>query len=222
MSGKNGAGAIRVLVVASSSIRRAGLEALVKTNALLKLAGSTPSLTAVPLQAHELQPDIILADLDRADPQFVSMISTLTESAGNIGAVALVDNPNPGWTARSLRAGVKAVLPRDAPAQQILSAIQMVYSGLVVLDSGTTVELAQRVQPRSADSPREAFDALTAREIEVLRMLAEGLGNREIALSLGISEHTVKFHISSILDKLGASTRTEAVTLGVRMGLILL
>ena len=222
MSGKNGAGAIRVLVVASSSIRRAGLEALVKTSAPLKLAGSTPSLTGVPLQARELQPDIILADLDRADPQFVSMISTLTESADNIGAVALVDNPNPGWTARSLRAGVKAVLPRDAPAQQILSAIQMVYSGLVVLDSGTTVELAQRVQPRSADSPREAFDALTAREIEVLRMLAEGLGNREIALSLGISEHTVKFHISSILDKLGASTRTEAVTLGVRMGLILL
>jgi len=222
MSRKNGAGVIRVLVVASSSVRRAGLEALVKTSASLKLAGSTPSLAVVLPQAREFQPDIILADLDRAHPQFVTTISALTESAGNIGAVVLVDNPNPGWTARSLRAGVKAVLPRDAPALQILSAVQMVYSGLVVLDSGTTIELAQRVQPASADSPREAFDTLTAREIEVLRMLAEGLGNREMAVSLGISEHTVKFHISSIFDKLGASTRTEAVTLGVRMGLILI
>ena len=222
MSRKNGAGVIRVLVVASSSVRRAGLEALVKTSAPLKLAGSTPSLAVVPAQAREFQPDIILADLDRTDPQFVTTISALTESARNIGAVALVDNPNPGWTARSLRAGVKAILPRDAPAQQILSAVQMICGGLVVLDSGTTIELAQRVQPGSEDFPREVFDTLTAREIEVLRMLAEGLGNREMAVSLEISEHTVKFHISSILDKLGASTRTEAVTLGVRMGLILL
>jgi DNA-binding NarL/FixJ family response regulator len=66
------------------------------------------------------------------------------------------------------------------------------------------------------------LDDLTPREIEVLRMLAEGLGNREMASRLGISDHTVKFHISSILDKLGASTRTEAVTMGIRMGIILL
>src|SRR5919197_63600 len=219
MSRENGAGVIRVLVFASSSVRRAGLEALVKSSPQLKLAGSTPSLAVVPLQARELQPDIILADLDRADPQFVTTISSLTESAGNIGAVTLVDNPNAGWTAGSLRAGVKAILPRDAPTQQLLSAVQMVYSGLVVIDSHTTMELARRVQPASSDSPPEAFDVLTAREIEVLRMLAEGLGNREIAVNLGISEHTVKFHITSILDKLGASTRTEAVTLGMRMGL---
>src|SRR2546430_6977763 len=96
MSRKNGAGVIRVLVVASSSVRRAGLEALVKTSAPLKLAGSTPSLAVVLPQAREFQPDIILADLDRAHPQFVTTISALTESAGNIGAVVLVDNPNPG------------------------------------------------------------------------------------------------------------------------------
>jgi NarL family two-component system response regulator YdfI len=222
MSKKNGAGVIRVLVVASSSVRRAGLETLVRTNPSLKLAGSTPSLTVVPVQARELQPDIILADLDRADPQFVTTISALTESAGTVGTVALIDNPNPGWTARALRAGIKVVLPRDAPMQQILSAIQMAYGGLVVMDVETTIELARRVQSGIADPTGEAFDDLTPREIEVLRMLAEGLGNREMAMSFGISEHTVKFHVSSILDKLGASTRTEAVTLGIRMGLILL
>jgi DNA-binding NarL/FixJ family response regulator len=69
---------------------------------------------------------------------------------------------------------------------------------------------------------QEAVEELTPREIEVLRMMAEGLANKEIATRLGISDHTVKFHISSILAKIGASTRTEAVTLGIRMGLILL
>ena len=67
-----------------------------------------------------------------------------------------------------------------------------------------------------------AFDELPAREIEILRMLAQGLGNKQIAAQLGISEHTVKFHISSILGKLGAASRTEAVTSGIRMGLILI
>ncbi len=68
----------------------------------------------------------------------------------------------------------------------------------------------------------EVVEELTPREIEVLRMMAEGLGNKEIAVRLGISDHTVKFHISSILAKVGASSRTEAVTIGIRMGLVLL
>jgi DNA-binding NarL/FixJ family response regulator len=76
------------------------------------------------------------------------------------------------------------------------------------------------VRPNQYDF--DEVEELTAREIEVLRMLAEGFANKEIASRLGISDHTVKFHISSILAKLGASTRTEAVTLGVRKGLILL
>ena len=83
-------------------------------------------------------------------------------------------------------------------------------------------DLARHVHVEHPDSAPEAFDELTAREIEILRMLADGLGNKQIASQLGISEHTVKFHISSILDKLGASSRTEAVTSGIRMGLILL
>jgi DNA-binding NarL/FixJ family response regulator len=92
---------------------------------------------------------------------------------------------------------------------------------MVLLDADTTLALAARIPlPAPEDSP--SLDELTPRELEVLRMLAEGVGNREMASRLRISDHTVKFHISSILDKLGASTRTEAVTLGIRAGLILL
>ncbi len=103
---------------------------------------------------------------------------------------------------------------------EILPAIQAAYAGLVLLDPEVTQNLAARVRPMNGFTA--APEDLTPREIEVLRMLAEGLGNREMASRLGISDHTVKFHVSSILEKLGAATRTEAVTLGIRMGLILL
>jgi DNA-binding NarL/FixJ family response regulator len=103
---------------------------------------------------------------------------------------------------------------------EILPAIQAAYAGLVLLDPEVTQNLVARVQPRNGLTA--APEDLTPREIEVLRKLAEGFGNREMASRLGISDHTVKFHVSSILEKLGAATRTEAVTLGIRMGLILL
>ncbi len=99
--------------------------------------------------------------------------------------------------------------------------IQAAHVGLVLLDPDVTQNLASRI-PAPTARPIAALDELTPREIEVLRMLAEGLGNREMAVRLGISDHTVKFHISSILDKFGAATRTEAVTMGIRMGIILL
>ena len=83
-------------------------------------------------------------------------------------------------------------------------------------------ELGTLRRPTNSEPGAEAFEELTGREIEVLRLLAEGLGNKEVASRLGISDHTVKFHISSILAKLGAGRRTEAVTIGIRMGLILL
>jgi len=218
MSTKNGSGTIRVLVVAASAVRRAGLEALVKSAPRLKLVGSTPLASGVSAQARALQPDVIVADLDRPDPQFITTISAGTGMA----VVTLIDASNPSWAAHALRAGIKAILPRDAPAEEIFSAIQAAHAGLVLLDPAVIQDLARHVHVEHPDSAPEAFDELTAREIEILRMLADGLGNKQIASQLGISEHTVKFHISSILDKLGASSRTEAVTSGIRMGLILL
>ncbi len=90
----------------------------------------------------------------------------------------------------------------------------------MLLNTATAESLAAVYSDQSLDSESELPEEITSRETEVLGMLAEGLVNKDIAARLGISEHTVKFHISSILDKLGASTRTEAVTLGIRRGLI--
>lgn len=220
MTKKNGNGTIRVLAAASSVIRRAGLEAIVTTAPRLKLAGTVPMLSGISAQARALLLDVILADLDRGDAQFIATVSQ-TAAAGP-SVVALIDAPSPAWTVGALRAGVKAILPRDAPSEEIISAIHAAHAGLVLMDPVVVQDVARHVHVDQTESELEALDELTMREIEILRMLAEGLGNKEIAVQLGISEHTVKFHISSILDKLGASTRTEAVTSGIRMGLILL
>lgn len=217
MTKKDGGRAVRVLLAAASAIRRAGLETLVKNSPALKLVGSLQGIRTIAQRIVELQPDVVLLDLEPEDSGFPA----LPAIGGGLAMVALVDEPEPGWTAQALRSGVKAILPRDAGMDEILPAIQAAYAGLVLLDPEVAQSFAARVRPSVA--PRmTASEELTPREIEVLRMLAEGLGNRQMAQRLGISDHTVKFHVSSILDKLGASTRTEAVTMGIRMGLILL
>jgi NarL family two-component system response regulator YdfI len=122
----------------------------------------------------------------------------------------------------ALRRGVKAVLPRNATSAEILWAIQTANSDLFLLNQDATQSLIARFGSEPLRERADFRDELTEREIQILRALAEGLGNKQIASSLAISEHTVKFHISSILDKLDASSRTEAVTIGIRMGLVLL
>ena len=210
------------MLVAASAVRRAGLEALLKRVSSLELAGSLHSALAVAQYAEQLQPDVLLLDLENEDRSLGSAPSrAVPRIPSALPAVALIDEPSADWTAHALRSGVRAILPHDSSIDEILAAIQAAHAGLVLLDLEVSQTIASRI-PTLAVQPAAGLDNLTSREAEVLRMLAEGLGNREMASRLGISEHTVKFHIGSILDKLGASTRTEAVTMGIRMGIILL
>jgi DNA-binding NarL/FixJ family response regulator len=206
-----------VLVAATSASRRLRLEQVVREASDFQLAGSIASLASLSHQFRELHPDVVVADLDSAQPQLLNDLRSLPSPAA---VVLLLPEPDAAWSARALRAGVRALLAREASAEEILLAIQAAHLGAVTLDPDLAVELAALVRIEAVDVPAEAAGDLTTREIEVLRMLAEGLPNKEIALRLGITDHTVKFHISSILGKLGAATRTEAVTVGVRRGLI--
>ena len=122
---------------------------------------------------------------------------------------------------RAIQLGIRGVLPADVAPAQLLSAVAAVAKGLLVLQPGEQALAAASTQFRNGEST-ELFEPLTPREKEVLQMLAGGLGNKQIAARLKISEHTAKFHVASILGKLGASSRTEAVSLGLRRGLILL
>lgn len=206
-------------MAAASAVRRGGLQAIVREATGLQIAGSITTLAALGRQFRELLPDVVVADMDVPNPQFLNDLRALPSPAT---VVVLVEEPEAVWSARALRAGVRAILEREATAEEIVAAIQAAHLGLVMLDPELAGEMAGLMRAGAVDSPPQAVGELTAREIEVLRMLAEGLGNKEIATRLGVTDHTIKFHISSILGKLDAASRTEAVTVGIRMGLIVL
>jgi two-component system, NarL family, response regulator YdfI len=198
----------RLLIAAPSPVVRAGLEALAASNPSLELAGAFPDLASV----EALRPDVVLAALSPAD---------LAPAAnGRVPAyVLLTGEVQPVWTAEAVRLGVRALLPRDASAAEILAAVDAAAAGLAVVAPGDLEPLLRAGLTASAAAETAA---LTPREMEVLRLMAEGAANKTIAWKLDISEHTVKFHVASIFAKLNAGTRTEAVTQGVRRGLILL
>jgi len=212
---------IRVSISASSAIRRAGLESIIANSSMTQLVGSMYGIDALERHLRQFQPDVVVADLEHADSRWISHAPGLDEEQPAVNVVALVDAPGMAWVTRALRANVKAILNRDAPPEDILSAIESTYSGLVVLEPDVIDSVLRSVRLTTADPPALS-QALTEREIEVLQLLAEGVGNKVIATRLNISEHTVKFHISSVLSKMGAASRTEAVTQGIRNGLILI
>jgi len=195
------------MIAAPSAVMRAGLEALLASSPGVRVVGSFADLSAV----EDLHPDVVLAAVP------IEEISVPVDGRSP-ALVILSGETQPVWTHEAVRLGVRALLPRDASAAEILAAVEAAGSGLAVVDPRELDSwLAASPAPAGAEAP-----SLTARELEVLRMMADGAANKAIAWKLGISEHTVKFHVASILGKLHAGSRTEAVTLGIRQGLVLL
>jgi DNA-binding NarL/FixJ family response regulator len=137
----------------------------------------------------------------------------------SVPTILLVDDPHADVALAALRAGASAVLARQTDARELGTALDAVRAGLVVLDASVRDALAP---PQAAVRGAALTEPLTQRERQVLAMLANGLSNRRIAERLTISENTVKAHVAAILAKFGATSRTEAVTIGVRLGLVML
>lgn len=211
---------IRVFIVAASSLARSGLESLLVARGV-SIVGRSASLESLFEQIADVEPDAVLvhASGDRSEAALDAVVGS--DLATETTVIVLIDHSRPGWTAEALRAGVRAILPSEVSPDQLAAALHAALAGFVVLH---TAEVSAALPQASVvSSPLAALaEPLTPREREVLEMLASGFVNKEIALKLSISEHTVKFHVTSILGKLGASTRTEAVSLGIRRGLVLL
>jgi DNA-binding NarL/FixJ family response regulator len=199
----------------------AGLEALLATHPALATVGRWQEMASLAPQVEAQQPDIVLLDLELADDDALAILETLVAGPHPPAFVVLTDDAHGTWAVEALRTGVQAILPRQAHASEIVAAIEAAAVGLVALHRDTIEALLPMLSSALRVLPGSSQQALTPREIEVLSMLAEGLGNKAIAWRLGISEHTVKFHLGSIFTKLNASSRTEAVTLGIRQGLIM-
>ena len=171
----------------------------------------TPGALGRLIEEHDPAVVVLASTAARA----ISILSTLVDTTLAPPVVLIVDDPRAAWTPAARRAGVRAVLDSRAGANEISAALTAALAGLITLHPDV-----YRAPARAAVLEGEAERALTLRELEILEMLAEGLRNQAIGRRLGISAYTVKFHVASILDKLGAAGRTEAVTLGVRRGLI--
>jgi DNA-binding NarL/FixJ family response regulator len=176
----------------------------------------TFSIEMAAAQLENLEPDVVLLDLESISDESISLAIEPGAAPISSARIILTDPENFPVINSS---GVKAILPRDASPEKILAAVQAVATGLVALYPEALDHLRSRI--RSGSELAFSDPILSPRETEILRMIAEGLGNKEIASKLNISDHTVKFHISSIFAKLGAANRAEAVTLGIRQGLIM-
>ena len=208
---------IRVLVVGESELERAGLEALLASRGHVAVGGGSPSLAHALRRLDESAPAVVLALLDRGAE--VPRLTLPPDAAARTPALAILGDALPrGWAIRAVRAGARAVLPRTASADAIVAAVEAAAAGLVVLPADALAEAPHATAAHAAAPPA----ALTAREAQILALLAEGLVNKEIAARLGISRHTVKTHLAALFHKLGVTTRAEAVAAGARAGVILL
>lgn len=221
---------ITVQIISASTVIRAGLAALIGADERFEVLGSFPTAREAQdeIELAEKPVDLIIVELGDASEEIFERAAP-SEGIENDGpaVVALIPHWQPKLVGSLLRSGVSAVLPNTATGEEILAAVEAALAGLIVLPRDA-LEILEETATQEPNHETTALDleplseTLTPRERQVLDMIAEGLGNKEIAWQLQISEHTVKFHVSSILAKLGASSRTEAVTHGLRRGLIMM
>jgi two-component system nitrate/nitrite response regulator NarL len=234
---------MRVMVVSAFPTVRAGLRAVVQAHEGWSVVAETSpdalrgrAVSRATVAAEPVPADIVLADIEgplttelmaslASDGQPRAGIVAVGASAADPAVRALLGAGGEEWLS-GLGLGL---LPRDASGEEIVAAVEAAASGLVALDRRLARALAVAAPtgaperaPGQTQEAQQPGEPLTARELEVLQLLAEGLPNKLIAARLHVSEHTAKFHVASIMTKLGAASRTEAVTLAARRGLLIL
>lgn len=217
------ANAIRILIADDHPVVRDGLAAILGTQPdFVVIATAADGQEAVRLAA-ELKPDIVLLDLEMPELDGVQALARMRAASPAIRALVFTAFDTDERILGAVRAGAQGYLLKGAPREELFRAVRVVSQGGSLLQPVVASRLLQRMAahgPAAAEPPAAA--TLTSREVQVLRLLAHGRANKEIAAELVISERTVKFHVSSILSKLGASNRTEAVRLAVQRGLVAL
>ncbi len=205
---------LRVLVIADDPLAGAGLATLLETHPSCTVVGQVDSNVDLLAEVDLYQPDVLVWDLGWEPVTGLRRLDDVSQV--ELAMVALL--PDETHLGGAWSAGFQGILLRDANADKLWATLQASLQGLMVLDPA----LAKALRPdRPIDLP-QLVETPTPRELEVLQLLAEGLSNKAIALELGISEHTVKFHVNALLGKLNAQSRTEAVVTATRLGLLLL
>jgi len=211
---------VRILLADDHPAFLAGLEALLATVAGVVAVGRAGSGEAAVAAAAELQPDVVLMDLNMPGIDGIEATRRIVATSPHIAVIVLSMYENDDQVFGALKAGARGYLLKGVPRAEIFTAIRVVHAGGSLLQPVVATRVLEHVASRGrggTSSPDEI--ALTPRETSVLQLLARGRSNKQIAAALGVSERTVKFHVSALFTKLGATNRTEAVTRAIQAGL---
>lgn len=205
---------IRVLIVDDHAVVRQGLKMFLSLDSELEIVGEAVDGKQAVALARQLQPDVVLMDLLMPVMDGVTAIGILRREVPEAEVVALTSVLEDNAVIGAIRAGAIGYLLKDTEADELIRAIKAAANGQVQLSPKAAARLMREVR-----TP-ESSETLTERETEVLRLLAKGLSNKEIAQALVIGEKTVKTHVSNILSKLNVSSRTQAALYAARVGLV--
>jgi two-component system NarL family response regulator len=201
---------IKVLIVDDHPVVRAGLTSMLGTQPDLEVIGSSSSGEEAIERVRRSDPDVLLLDLRMAGMNGVDTLHALMRTGAIARAIILTSFETDEDIYRAFQAGAQGYLLKDTSLREMVEAIRTVHAGKRYVPSNIASRLAERMMRTD----------LTVRELEILKMLAKGPTNKEIARALGISDNTVRNHVNSIIEKLDVSDRTEAATTAIQRGLI--
>ena len=203
--------AIRILIAEDHAVVRDGLASVLEFERDMKVAGQAKNGKEAIERFRELKPDIVLMDLAMPEMDGVQAITAIREEFSDARILVLTTYDGDENVFRALEGGAKGYLLKDCSTADLLAAIRKVHSGGTHVSERAAAQLAERTMKGAALSPRE---------IEVLKLIADGKSNKEIASLLFISEGTVKTHVISIHEKLGVTGRTESVVTAIKRGIL--
>jgi two-component system response regulator DegU len=218
---------IRAFIVSQQILFRQGVELVLSSMEDIEISGAADFNNGIAFTVDELPPDVAIVDIDAPSDSGLALARSIKQRLPSVGIVVLTSNPNETQLFQALKAQAAAYLNKEITADHLVDAIRRVARGEHPINESLTArpKLAERVlqqfQELSWRSETEGFIApLTPREMEILNYIAQGYLNKQIAAELDISEQTIKNHVTSILRKLNANARTEAVVVGIKQGLI--
>ncbi|MFI8529395.1 response regulator [Streptomyces aquilus] len=208
---------VRVLVVDDQQLIRDGIAALLSIRPGITVVGTAVNGREAVAKAVELRPDVVLMDVRMPELDGVAAVAVLRDRAPKCRVVMLTTFDDEEYVVRALRAGAGGYLLKDLPAEELAHAIRLAHAGVTQLDASVAGRLAAALP---APAPAAGAPGLSPREIDILRLVARGRTNREIAAQLYLSEGTVKNHISRILTRLALRDRTQAALHARDLGLL--